>query len=93
MLEKYGLQSSVASGSYNIAREPLYFVRSGSVFLNTGALRAFGLDGNDWSRSATAYGAGAWDAKAFSLHFDASGVRPSDINVRWFGLPVRCLVY
>ena len=93
MLEKYGLQSSVASGNYNIAREPLYFVRSGHVALYTGALRGFGLNGYGWSRIATVYGAGTWDAKAFALNFHASGVLPSDNNVRWLAFPVRCLVY
>ena len=93
MLEKYGLQSSVASGNYNIAREPLYFVRSGDVVLNTGALRDFGVNGYGWSRSATVYGAGTWDAKAFYLYFGASGVNPSGNYVRWYGFPVRCLVY
>ena len=93
MLEKYGLQSSVASGNYNIAREPLYFVRSGGVDLNTGALRVFGIHADGWSHIATAYGAGTWDAKAFYLNFYASGVNPSNNNVRWFGFPVRCLVY
>ena len=93
MLEKYGLQSSVASGSYNIAREPLYFARSGYVNLNTGALRDFGFGGGGWSRIATAYGAGTWAAGAYYLYFGASDVNPSIINVRWLGLPVRCLVY
>ena len=92
MLEKYGLQSSVASGNYNIAREPLYFVRSGYVDLNTGALRNFGINGYDWSRIATVYGAGTWNAKAYNLNFNASGVNPSNNNVRWNGFPVRCLV-
>ncbi len=93
MLEKYGLQSSVASGNYNIAREPLYFVRSGYVYLHPGAVRDFGLGGYSWSRIATVYGAGRWDAIAFNLHFHASGVNPSSSNVRWAGFPVRCLVY
>ena len=80
------------NGSYNIAREPLYFVRSGDVYLGTGALRGFGFSGNGWSRIATVYGAGTWDAKACALAFNASGVNPSDNNVRWYGFPVRCLV-
>ena len=93
MLEKYGLQSSVASGSYNIAREPLYFVRSGYVDLGTGAMRRFGVNGYGWSRIATVYGAGTWNARAFYLDFSASGVNPSGDYVRWYGFPVRCLVY
>ncbi len=80
------------NGSYNIAREPLYFVRSGGVTLDTGALRNFGVNGYAWSRIATVYGAGTWDAKAYDLHFHASGVNPSGNLVRWVGFPVRCLV-
>ena len=93
MLEKYGLQSSVASGNYNIAREPLYFVRSGSVTLDYGALRGYGESGWGWSRSAVAYGSAA-SANAYPLYFNPSVVNPSygPYN-RWRGFPVRCLVY
>ena len=69
------------------------FVRSGHVALNTGAMRNFGVNGYDWSRIATVYGAGTWDAKAYYLDFNASGVYPSNAYVRWVGFPVRCLVY
>ena len=93
MLEKYGLQSSVASGNYNIAREPLYFVRSGAVYLNLGALRGYGESGWGWSRSAVAYGS-ATSATAYHLYFNPSDVNPSGgPRNRWFGYPVRCLVY
>ena len=70
----------------------LGFVRSGNVALNTGAMRNFGIHGYGWSRIATVYGAGTWGAKAYYLHFNASGVNPSNNSVRWYGLPVRCLV-
>ncbi len=94
MLEKYGLQSSVASGNYNIAREPLYFVRSGNVHLNNGSLRDSGRTGYDWSRSAVAYGVGTWAANAYYLAFDLSTVYPSyGPDNRYYGFPVRCLVY
>ncbi len=69
------------------------FVRSGDVYLDTGVLRHFGLSGFGWSRIATVYGAGTWDAKAYYLYFNASGVDQSANYVRWLGLPVRCLVY
>ena len=92
MLEKYGLQSSVASGSYNIAREPLYFVRSGTVPLNNGALRGYGESGWGWSRSAVAYGS-ATSANAYPLYFNPSVVNPSNgPDLRYYGFPVRCLV-
>ena len=93
MLEKYGLQSSVASGNYNIAREPLYFVRSGLVILHTGTLRYFGYHGYDWSRSSVAYSS-ATSANAYGLFATASGVYPSNgPDLRYYGFPVRCLVY
>ena len=93
MLEKYGLQSSVASGSYNIAREPLYFVRSGNVYVDYGALRGYGESGWGWSRSAVAYGS-ATSAFAYQLYFNPSVVHPSNGPFyRYYGFPVRCLVY
>ena len=93
MLEKYGLQSSVASGNYNIAREPLYFARSGNINLNFGALRGYGESGWGWSRSAMAYRS-ATSANAYLLVFNPSVVAPSyGPYLRWYGFPVRCLVY
>ena len=92
MLEKYGLQSSVASGNYNIAREPLYFVRSGDVNLNRGSVRSSGLDARGWSRTGVGY-ASATSATAYHLNAKASDVYPSyGPRNRWTGFPVRCLV-
>ena len=92
MLEKYGLQSSVASGNYNIAREPLYFVRSGLVGLDYGSLRHSGRIGYDWSRSAVAYSS-ASSASSYWFEFTASESRPSTGPYdRYHGCPVRCLV-
>ena len=81
------------NSSYNIAREPLYFVRSGYVYLNNGSLRYFGLSGYGWSRSSVAYSS-ATSANAYHLDFNAGTVYPSfgPFN-RWVGFPVRCLVY
>ena len=93
MLEKYGLQSSVASGSYNIAREPLYFVRSGNVALHYGALRGYGESGWGWSRSAVTY-TSATLASIYPLYFSASAINPSNgPYTRWYSFSVRCLVY
>ena len=73
---------------------PLYFVRSGGIDLTNSALRGFGRDGIDWSRSAMAYGVGTWAANAYGLKFDPSTVAPSHGPYpRWRGFPVRCLVY
>ncbi len=81
------------NSSYNIAREPLYFVRSGWIGLNNSSLRGFGRNGFDWARSATTYSS-ATSAKAYNLKFHAGTVNPSDGPVnRVYGFPVRCLVY
>ena len=93
MLEKYGLQSSVASGSYNIAREPLYFVRTGNVHLGYGSLRFSGDVGYGWSRTSVAYSS-ATSANSYWFEFASSESRPSyGPYPRWLGVPVRCLVY
>ena len=95
MLEKYGLQSSVASGNYNIAREPLYFVRSGYIHLSSAnrLLVEMGSRGRNWVASAFTYSNAAWSV-AYNFDFRASGVNPSGgPNNRYFGFPVRCLVY
>lgn len=57
MLSKYGLASAVSAGAYNIAAEPLYFVRSGYVYLpnTTGTFRNAGAYGIYWSSRAAAY--------------------------------------
>ncbi len=81
------------NSSYNIAREPLYFVRSGWVNLNNSTLRSFGHNENVWSRSAAAYSS-ATSALAYPLYFNPSAVNPSHGPVdRYYGFPVRCLVY
>ena len=70
------------------------FVRSGRVDLGTGALRGFGIGGNDWSGVAAGYaGPLSGSTKAYDLSFNASGVYPSANYVRWYSFPVRCLVY
>ena len=69
------------------------FVRSGLVALDVGSLRFSGLNGYDWSRSAVTYGVGTWAANSYWFEFTASESRPSHgPDIRWYGLPVRCLV-
>ena len=91
MLEKYGLQSSVASGNYNIAREPLYFVRSGAVNLERNSLRKSGDSGYFWSSVAFTYVSPTF-ARSYHVYFD-SGLHPTGYGYRFIGVPVRCLVY
>lgn len=56
------------------------FVRSGFVDLGTGALRGFGIGGNDWSGVAAGYaGPLSGSTKAYDLSFNASGVYPSAV--------------
>ncbi len=66
----------------------LHFVRSGYVILHDGALSAMGRSSFGWSRSSSYY------PTARYLHFNDPDMAPSDgPNNRWYGLPVRCLVY
>jgi len=92
MLSKYGLASSVTGSAdgvnYNIAAAPLYFVRSGYVYLpsTAGTLRNAGIDGIYWSSRS---GAATY---AYDLGFNATGAFPSaGPNSRWHGFPLRCL--
>ena len=74
-------------------RSILYFVRSGLVYLVYGSLRRFGFYGYDWSNTSMTYWS-ATDTSAYSLNFSPSGIYPSDGPYdRWYGFPVRCLVY
>ncbi len=75
---------------YNIAKAPLYFVRSGIVSIYYGRLNSAGLSGYGWSASAGYYTSDT-DARASFLYFDAAGVNPSLSHHRWAGLPLRCL--
>ncbi len=61
--------------------------------MNNHALRASGVDGRAWSRTATDYGTGLWNTKSSRLYYNISSVNASTADVRWYGFPVRCLVY
>ena len=86
LLSKYGLASSVSAGSYNIARSPLYFVRSGYVRPYGPGLGNAGLSGYYWS--STPYSNGV---SAYNLTFDTTGVSPSNYGNRYGGFSLRCL--
>ncbi len=52
-----------------------------------------GSRGRNWVASAFTYSNAAWSV-AYNFDFRASGVNPSGgPNNRYFGFPVRCLVY
>ena len=97
LLAPYGIATGINSGSvtgtgtdgksYNIAEAPLYFVRSGYVYINSGRLRHSGISGYGWSTRANS----SDDQNAYYLYFDASGVYPSTNFYRWVGFPLRCL--
>ncbi len=70
----------------------IYFVRSGWLNLNNGALGYFGNGGDYWSEVAMGYGTGTWSAIAYYFRFGPSIVYPSSYYSRFFGFPVRCLV-
>ncbi len=63
-------------------------VRGGNVDLDTGSLRAAGLDSYYWS--ATTY-PNATDA--YHLHFNSTNVFPSRYSVRFIGFSVCCVVF
>ncbi len=77
---------TVTAGEYNIAADPLYFVRSGNVNVYYGYLRYAGIYGYYWSRSGSAA------TNAYNLGFNDSGVNPSGgPNTRYYGFSLRCL--
>lgn len=68
-------------------------VRSGWLRLDHDALRHAGTYSNDWSSVAADYSLPA-RAHAYDLHFDhLSTYTTSGPDNRYYGLPVRCLVY
>ena len=85
LLSKYGLTSSVSAGSYNIARSPLYFVRSGHVYPGGPSLNEPGISSHYWSSTPRS------SAPAYSLTFNSTGVYPSGSYVRYLGFSLRCL--
>ena len=85
LLSKYGLTSSLTSGSNNIVKAPLFFVRSGVVNPNLQYLGSAGLSGYYWS--SVAYSS----SNAYDLTFASSGVDPSRDNYRYLGFSVRCV--
>ena len=74
---------------YNIAKAPLYYVRSGFFAINSGYLRVFGAGGYYLSSRASS------DAiNAYYFVFVTNAVHPSyyDYNgYRYVGFPLRCL--
>ena len=98
LLSKYGVASSVSGTgvdgvAYNIAAGPLYFVRSGYVYLPTtaGTFRDAGAYGIYWSSRGAAY-TSSTSATAYYLQVEPSAVVPSDGPTnRWVGFPLRCL--
>ncbi len=70
-----------------------FFVRSGWIYLNENMLVGHGQAGWNWSRSSDAYSS-ATSANAYYLTFNAGTVYPSSgPHARYYGFPVRCLVY
>lgn len=91
LLNKYGLISSTTGSaggaSYNIAKSPLFFVRSGVVGKrNSDTLGNAGVKGLYWSSNASSMGSD------YGLSFDASSVSPSNVGAGFNGRSLRCLV-
>ncbi len=100
MLSKYGLASSVTGSAdgvnYNIAAAPLYFVRSGNVYLpgiSGATFRYAGRSGLWWSsRASSTNASGTTMPSAYDLRFGPTVVSPSyGPWERWNGRPLRCL--
>ena len=72
---------------------PATDVRSGEIRHDTGALKYPSLRGHVWSRLALGYGYDGWASRAYTLYAGDNGTNPSSSDARWYGLPVRCLVY
>ncbi len=68
---------------------PLYFVRSGLIYLGYGSARNLGIGGFDWSGVAAGYtDPTSGSTRAYYLYFNASGVYPSyGPYYRWFPRP------
>ncbi len=86
LLTQYGVNSSVSGTNYNIAGDPLHFVRSGGVSIDSGVLYNAGVGGFYWSSTATSSA-----STAYGLYFNASDVYPSGYNSRWVGRSLRCV--
>ncbi len=92
LLSKYGLQSSLTAGNYDIRLAPLYFVYGGYVThidnpeldMPANTLNNAGSYGYYWS--STAYNADG----AYGLYF-TTRVDPSNIWNRYIGMSVRCV--
>ena len=74
------------AGEFNIAADPLYFVRSGDVYLNDGYLRYVGHEGVYWTATAvsSAYG-------AYRFYLSHIWVNPLAYTNRFAGYSLRCL--
>ena len=70
-------------------------VRSGYVNRDNGSARNLGLNGYNWSTTASpVYNNGSAGLTGYNLGFNASGVNPSGgPDGRWSGFPIRCLAY
>ena len=86
-----GVQSNVSGTgvdgkSYNIAQQPLFFVRSGLLNPNGPGLSTTGYQAYYWSSTPHSNG-----TNAYNLNFNNSGVNPSNNNDRLNGFSLRCL--
>ncbi len=68
----------------NTAASPLYYVRGGGIYLDTGSLRNAGLNNYYWS--ATTYPNATY---AYYLYFHSTNVYPSYYYDRFVGFSVR----
>ncbi len=69
----------------------LDFVRSGFMRMNLGTIQNLGITGFYWSSVTRTYNTHA--ANVFRLVINDLAVNPSSYDSRYYGFPVRCLVY
>jgi len=60
--------------------------------LNHGASANAGWYGYEWSSISSEY-VRPFSATAYFANFDPNNIYPTDRGHRWYGFPVRCLVY
>ena len=77
-----------ADGQYNIAKAPLYFVRSGGVYINNGALVEMGQNAFGWSSHKET----SVEQYVYVLHFNPTDLTSAyGVEEHYYAFPLRCL--
>ena len=68
-------------------------VRSGNINFDKESLRGFGEASDNWSSASASCNVGNDRIYSYSIGMNPSTIYPSNAVQRWYGYPVRCLVY